>query len=235
VDLVRPFYDFTFAASARPDERFVRADARGRGRPVDRLIDRLRESSAVIATLGTPPGGPPIEHDAEVAGLAVDIAARLLARRTRVGSDDDGQAHELAPRDIGISATHRAMNSAISRAIRSRQGRGLGAIRVDTPERWQGLERKVMIVVHPLSGVARPSAFDLETGRLCVMASRHRSGMVVVSRDHVWHTLENHFPSAEQAVGRPDVAGRGHTRNMDFWRALEERDCVIPCELTGVP
>lgn len=86
-----------------------------------------------------------------------------------------------------------------------------------------------MIVVHPLSAVIRPSAFDLETGRLCVMASRHRSGMIIVSRDHVWQTLESHFPAAEQAVGRPDVTGRGHAQNMNFWRTLAERECIVPC------
>lgn len=57
-----------------------------------------------------------------------------------------------------------------------------------------------MIAVHPLSGVLRPSAFDLETGRLCVMASRHLAGMVVLGRDHLGLTgltpearFENHL------------------------------------------
>jgi hypothetical protein len=86
-----------------------------------------------------------------------------------------------------------------------------------------------MIVVHPLSGVVRPSAFDLETGRLCVMASRHRAGLIVVSRDHVGATLDSHFPEAEQAVGRPDSAGRGHWQNLGFWQALERRGGIVSC------
>jgi hypothetical protein len=52
----------------------------------------------------------------------------------------------------------------------------------NTVERWQDLKRKVMLVVHPRSGMVRPPAFDLETGRLCVMASRHKGGRVIVSR-----------------------------------------------------
>jgi hypothetical protein len=92
---------------------------------------------------------------------------------------------------------------------------------VDTPERWQGLERKVMVAVHPLSGVTSPSSFDLETGRLCVMISRHRSGLVLVSRDHVKQTLETRIPLAEQALGRPDVTGRGHSANLAFWESVE--------------
>jgi hypothetical protein len=80
-----------------------------------------------------------------------------------------------------------------------------------------------MIAIHPLSGVIEPSEFDLETGRLCVMASRHRSALVVVSRDHVSSTLDSHIPSAQQAVGRPDVVGRGHQQHTQFWNALSAR------------
>jgi len=42
-----------------------------------------------------------------------------------------------------------------------------------------------MVAVHPLSGVTDPTAFDLSTGRLCVMTSRHRVGLFLVTRDHV--------------------------------------------------
>jgi hypothetical protein len=194
--------------------------------PIDRILDRLSSSSAVIATLPTPPGGPPLEEDEETARLAAGIASRLLEPGARV-ADDDGRTSSLKPADIGIGAMHRAMNSALLRAVPAGLRDQVGGIRVDTPERWQGPERKVMIVIHPLSGVVRPSPFDLETGRLCVMASRHRCGLIVVSRDHVPATLEGYFPSAEQAVGRPDAAGRGHLQNLGFWQAVAERHAVI--------
>jgi len=35
------------------------------------------------------------------------------------------------------------------------------------------------------------------------------------------------LPRAEQAVGRPDVAGRGHDRNLRFWRELERTNRVV--------
>ena len=84
-----------------------------------------------------------------------------------------------------------------------------------------------MIVVHPLSGVTRPSAFDLETGRLCVMASRHRGGLIVVTRDHLADTLDGFIPSADQPIGRPDVVGRGHTQHITFWQRLQEDARVV--------
>ena len=100
-------------------------------------------------------------------------------------------------------------------------------IKVDTPERWQGLERPLMIVLHPLSGVTSPSGFDIETGRLCVMVSRHKAGLVVVARDHILHTLQTHMPSAEQSVGRPDITGRGHAANLRFWEGLERDGLIV--------
>jgi hypothetical protein len=112
-------------------------------------------------------------------------------------------------------------------AMAMRLDGSLSHVSIDTPERWQGLERRVMVIVHPLSGVSHPSAFDLETGRLCVMASRHQVGLVVVSRDHLSETLETHLPVADQAVGRPDVSGRGHHQNWMFWHALEEQKRVV--------
>jgi len=130
----------------------------------------------------------------------------------------------IRPEDIGLSATHRVMNSALMMALPASLG---GKVRVDTPERWQGLERDVMIAVHPLSSVTRPSAFDLETGRLCVMMSRHRGGLILVARDHVGETLETLIPKADQPLGRPDVTGRGLAAHRKIWERLAAQGRVV--------
>lgn len=116
------------------------------------------------------------------------------------------------------------MNAAIQQRLPARLRKHMN---VDTPERWQGLERKAMAIAHPLSGVTDPSDFDLETGRLCVMASRHKAGLNIVARDHIRHTLDTHLPIAEQPVGRPDVAGRGHYQNATLWSQLVTQDRVV--------
>lgn len=225
VDLVRSFYDFEFDGWADPGDRQVRANGVHRRDGVDDAIDALRARSVVALTLPTPEDGPPLELDDEIAGLAADVAARLLDRRATAATEDGGRLRPLRAADIGIVATHRVVNSAIRQALPA----GLrDVVRVDTPERWQGLERPIMIAVHPLSGVVHPTAFDLETGRLCVMASRHRAGLVIVTRDHLRHTLESHIPAAEQAVGRPDVTGRGHDQHLGLWGTLEDAEAVIP-------
>ena len=225
IDLVRPFYDFDFEAYAPPRSRFVRPSWRGHGDGFDRAVELMETGQPLALTIPTGPEGPPLEEDEDLAAAAAALAQRLLDARAVVSASDDGIARPLVPSDIGITATHRRMNSAIMAAMPDTLQRA--GLRVDTPERWQGLQRPVMLAVHPLSGVVQPSSFDLDTGRLCVMASRHRSGFVLLSRDHVGETLRRLIPAAEQAVGRPDVTGRGHHQHLTLWTALEVGGRVV--------
>ena len=84
-----------------------------------------------------------------------------------------------------------------------------------------------MLIAHPLSGVVKPSGFDLDPGRLCVMASRHQSALLVFSRDHVTETLDKYIPSAEQSLGKPDHVGSGLHANRKFWNGLVDAGRVI--------
>ena len=218
--LVRQFYDFDFDAFAQPGERAILASVGGNG-TADKVIDSLARASVAALTIPTPDEGPPMHSDAELAKHAAALVQRLLSRDARVRKDNKTQL--LRPEDIGICSTHRVMNSELALALPRSLRR---KVIVDTPERWQGLERPLMIIVHPLSGVVRPTSFDLETGRLCVMASRHTAGAVILARDHVTETLEGCIPSATQPVGRPDVSGRGLFDNLSFWSSLRERGQV---------
>ena len=219
--LVRNFYDFDFASYAGPGERALLYGGRG-GDAVDRALRHLAGASVALSLLPTPPSGPPMEVDADVVARCVELAGRALRERSTCVLRDG--RHDLAPESVGISATHRKMVTAIGLALPPALR---PHIRVDTPERWQGLECDLMIVVHPLSGVVQPSEFDLETGRLCVMASRHRCGLVIVSRDHLATTLERTAPSATQPVGVDDIAGRVHARHVQLLASLTRSNSVF--------
>ena len=225
VELVKMFYDFDFGALAKPGERYVKATREGAGDSIDVAIDRLLEHSTVILTYPTDETGAPIETDHELAGFVADVAARLLERKCKFSTkpEETTNPRGLSATDIGISSTHNQMNTAITASLAGASKR----IKVTTPERWQGLERPVMIVVHPLSGVSIPSSFDLETGRLCVMASRHQSACIIVTRDHVGETLATRLPSGDHALGAVDVSGRGHAQHTSFWRYHEERGLIV--------
>ena len=189
--------------------------------------------TTAIITHPTPDNGMPVGTDTELAEVVVDIVLRLLELECEISTQpaERSKPRRLVPQDIGIVSTHNLMNAAISRRLASGQKKSaknpLSSIRATTPERWQGLERPVMIAVHPLSGVMSPSEFDLETGRLCVMASRHRSACFFVTRDHIAATLDAHLPSATQALGGVDVTGRGHDVHRDFIDYHLERNLVV--------
>lgn len=215
VDFVKPFYDFDFHA-------FVPAGTRGVDLPGGGRFARLADGKPIAVTVPTPDHGPPVEVDLEIAVVAAEIVGDLLGSGAAVRFGPTKQT--LEPKHIGVSSSHRVMNTALADALK-----GFGPeLTVDTPERWQGLERPVMIAVHPLSGVTDPSAFDIETGRLCVMASRHQAAFIVLTRDHVGETLANFIPAAEQAPGRRDVVGRGHDSHLLFWQALVDQGRVVP-------
>lgn len=213
VDFVKPFYEFDFEAYVAAGERGLET-SNGWG-------DALAAGRPLALTIPTQEHGPPIEVDHEIAEATAKVVAELLSSGCTLRLS--ALRRPLAPADVGVTSSHRTMNSALAAALGSSANR----IRVDTPERWQGLERPVMIAVHPLSGVTDPSAFDLETGRLCVMASRHQAGFIILTRDHVGDTLRNYVPSAEQAPGRPDRVGRGHDAHLKFWSQLEKAGSVV--------
>ncbi len=228
VELVRNFYDFFFDSFAKAGERFLRPTKKTSNDRVDQALLRLTDNSTVIYTHPTGADGVPVETDLELAAVVAGIAKRLLELKCEASTSKDemNAPRALKPSDIGIVSTHNLMNTAIQ-AVLPPELVGDHAIRVTTPERWQGLERAVMIAVHPLSGVQIPSAFDLETGRLCVMASRHKSACIFVTRDHVGTTLDSHLPSADQALGRGDIIGRGHAQHTAFWKYHEERGLIV--------
>jgi hypothetical protein len=187
------------------------------------LVRRLSTCEPVLATIPTSPDGPPAQVDMELARAIHRIVKALLNPDVLIAFAPGMEPRPVEQRDIGVSASHRAMNGAIRKAL----GTGFAEVQIDTPERWQGLQKPIMIAVHPLSGVTDPSDFDLSTGRLCVMASRQQAAMIFVSRDHVGYTIENVIPSATQAPGEPDAVGQGRRAHLEFWELLKNNNRVV--------
>jgi len=187
------------------------------------LIKRMSTGEPVLATIPTSADGPPAQVDVELARAIHRIVRTLITSQVQIVLHPDSGPRKVEAKDIGISASHRAMNGAILKAL----GDSYPGVEVDTPERWQGLQKPIMIAVHPLSGVTDPSEFDLSTGRLCVMASRHQVGLIFVSRDHVGKTIEDVIPSATQSPGEPDANGKGRRAHLEFWEMLRDNNRVV--------
>jgi hypothetical protein len=146
----------------------------------------------------------PHRHALRTDGEAVDACAELAARallRGAVTTSERGQ-HGVTAERIAIGVAHRDQAAAVRRALRARAlaypvlGSALTAVVADTANRLQGREFDLVIMLHPLSGRRDATAFHLEAGRLCVLASRHRHACVVVARAGIPELLDVH-PSAE--------------------------------------
>lgn len=223
-EVIRDFYDFAFESAALDGERILEFGPAGRsGSPaIDAALDRVARRSITRLVVPMPKAGGLVADDPEVAAAAAETVTRILKRTANVTAlDGDTPRRPIGPADLGVAATHRVLVQAIASRLPADIRR---EVKVDTAERWQGLQRELMIVVHPLSSMVNPGEFDLETGRLCVMASRHRSGLVVVGRAHIGDTLESILPVASQPLGQPDAFARGLKRHRAFWRHLQSSD-----------
>lgn len=203
------FYPFTgFRAGTGPADRALTFTEPGPGDHFDATVD-------VAAVAGWALHELPARHtprtDSEAAATCAELALRVLRRgAVAVSEAAPGGAPVTADR-IAVGAAHRDQVA----AIRSHLGAAGAGITVDTANRLQGREYDVTIVLHPLSGRRDATAFHLESGRLCVLASRHRHACVVVARAGITELLDAH-PSTERVhldvpVKFPDGWEANHT------------------------
>ncbi|GII29362.1 AAA family ATPase [Planotetraspora mira] len=144
----------------------------------------LNEAAATGWALHELPNRHTIRTDAEAVQACAGLATRLLQRGAV--AHDENDTHPVSPDRIAIGCAHNDQVAAIRAA-------GVPAgITVDTANRLQGREYDVTIVLHPLSGRRDATAFHLESGRLCVLTSRHRHACIVVARAGIAELLDNH-------------------------------------------
>ncbi|MBD0707882.1 MULTISPECIES: AAA domain-containing protein [unclassified Streptomyces] len=168
----------------------------------DRVLDEAAESGWGLLEL---PARQTPRTDPEAVGAIALVVRRLLDRGGAAVSERAAEPVPLTPDRIAVGTAHRDQAAAVRAALAEL---GVTGVTVDTANRLQGREYDVTVVFHPLSGRPDATAFHLETGRLCVLASRHRHACVVVCREGVAELLDEH-PSAEpvrlgEAVSFPD-------------------------------
>ncbi|WP_030267245.1 AAA domain-containing protein [Streptomyces violens] len=134
--------------------------------------------------------------DTETVQTAADLAERLLTRGAVATCEHNPDGHALSAADIAIGVAHRDQADLVRAALARTGHPSAPGVAVDTANRLQGREFEVVIVVHPLSGRRDATAFHLEAGRLCVLASRHRQACIVVAREGIADLLDTH-PSTD--------------------------------------
>lgn len=187
------FYPFTgFRAGTAPADRALSLTAPGPGDPVDAAVELAAATGWALYEL---PARHTMRTDEEAAAACAELALRVLARGAVAVCERQPAGAPVTADRIAVGAAHRDQAAAI-RARLSAAGAAGAEITVDTANRLQGREYDVTIVLHPLSGRRDASAFHLESGRLCVLTSRHRHACLVVARAGIAELLDAH-PSTE--------------------------------------
>ncbi|GAB2594027.1 AAA family ATPase [Streptomyces capparidis] len=183
------FYPYTpFRAGTGHGDRQLVFGVPGDGSAPDRVLDIAAESGWGLLEL---PRRRTVRTDPEAVAAVAQVVRRLLDRGG-VAVSEQGTAPLTAER-VAVGTAHRDQAAAVRAALAAA---GVSGVTVDTANRLQGQEYDVTVVLHPLSGRGDATEFHLETGRLCVLASRHRHACVVVSRAGITELLDEH-PSTE--------------------------------------
>ncbi len=217
------FYPFSgFVAATELSDRAIRWNTRPFGTTsFDLALQTAGDTGWALYEL---PHRHTLRTDAEAVDACAELAARLLLRGA-VAVSERG-THDVTADRIAIGVAHRDQAAAVKRALRARAAAypvlSLDVTKVvaDTANRLQGREFDVMIMLHPLSGRRDATAFHLEAGRLCVLASRHRHACVVVARAGIPELLDAH-PSAEPVhLGVPVKFPDGWEAHQSFMAHL---------------
>ncbi|MFC9459088.1 AAA domain-containing protein [Streptomyces sp. NPDC056983] len=185
------FYPYTpFRSGTDHGDRSLGFTVASDGSGPDRVIDEAAEAGWGLLEL---PAGHTPRTDPEAVRALAQVVRRLLDRGGVTLSERDPDPSPLTADRIAVGTAHRDQAAAVRSALAEL---GVTDVTVDTANRLQGREFDVTVVLHPLSGRPDATAFHLETGRLCVLASRHRHACIVVCRAGVPDLLDDH-PSTE--------------------------------------
>lgn len=224
VNFVQPaFYpQLPFSSAVRPEDCQLQLAMPGNGDAIDGALDQIAEGQSLVCLLLPGENNPAGVIDYEVSETAAEVIARFLARQPR------WRGHGmLSARQIGYADAHVISGEQIAQLIRKRRI-STNEAQVLTPEIWQGLERPLMVVKHPLSGFNRFSTFDLEPGRFCVMLSRHQLGCIIVGRESIGGRLAEHqHACGERPFGSENLEWSGWQAHLALWHKLEREGRLI--------
>ncbi len=224
-DLIQPaFYPRLPFTSAAAEERMLKLKRSGNGDAIDCALDKIEGGASVVGLI-LPPRETSLSHeDPELSELTARIAERLLTREA-----ETSVAGPLTAEHVGCVDPHVVSGAATRRCLlQLGMGVGEGGVMVDTPEIWQGLERPIIIVKHPLSGAAKYDAFGFEPGRFCVQLSRHQVGCIVVSRGGIGQRLDAHLHDcASRPLGAENAEWDGWNAHREVWGFLEREGRLV--------
>jgi hypothetical protein len=172
--------DHVFGAAVADGVREIKLGRAITCDPRDRTLD---EGLSLSAETGWAylelPARQTLVCDPDTAQVIVDLVARLRARAPRLTCERHPKGTDLLATRIAIGVSHNDQKAMIRTLLDSA---GLGGVVVDTANKLQGLEFDFSICWHPMAGLDEADEFHLESGRMCVMCTRHRHACIIIGR-----------------------------------------------------
>jgi hypothetical protein len=194
--------------------------------PMDIPLDAVAAGESLVMVELPPLLVGDVDH--ALADEVVWTINRVLTRGATF--EDEEGAKMVTPSMIGVACARVAQVN----AVRERLGSGLRDVFVETANRFQGLQRPLMFVQHPLSGRADATEFHLDAGRLCVLLSRHRVACWIFGREGISRQLRRYAPVGDRSLGiSDDPEFEGWRANMDLMHALTRRGRVYSVPQRG--
>jgi len=186
------FYPYSsFDAGTEAWQRELTLGA-GAASPDDEVLGRAAADGWAYVEL---PERLTIRTDTEIAARLARIVKRLLTRGAVVVDELELGGRKLEASDVAVVAAHNDQVQAVRFEL-IQLGIDPNSLVVSTANKVQGREYEVVLVWHPLAGRRDATTFHLESGRMCVMLSRHRQACVVVGRSGADRLLAE-FPDAD--------------------------------------
>lgn len=139
-------------------------------RPPEHVTDKagqvLPEVVAAPVTVTGGPGDPILAH------ACADRVRALVGARLTTGEG----TRLVTAADVIVTCAHVSQAGAVRALLAD-----LPDVLVGTTNAVQGSERAVAVVLHPLAGYREVTPFGTDPGRTCVMLSRHRAHMTLVT------------------------------------------------------
>lgn len=136
-------------------------------------------------------GGP---SDVVLLG-GVAARARELIEHASLTTSEGTRA--MRAEDVVVVLPHVSQAGAVRAMLADHSG-----VLVGTANAVQGMERPAAVVLHPLAGYRHASDFGIDPGRACVMLSRHRAHLSVVTDPATGQVLDAAEQSSEVEVHR---------------------------------
>ena len=230
VTIARHFYDASHEFGAAVADG-VRQMSLGPAKAVSARNKALDQGLSLAAHAGWAylelPAYQTLVADPDTARVIVDLLARLREKGVKLVCERHPKGTPLAAERVAVAVSHNDQK-AIVRAMLDHAG--LPGIVVNTANKLQGLEFDFVVCWHPMAGLDEPDEFHLESGRMCVMCTRHRHACVIVGRAGDRQLVQGLPPSTPAWPGaavEEDEVLRGWQVHRDVFASLQPYLAVI--------